>query len=116
MLLRPYYWYGEPDRVAMLAAHCPACDYEHNFRVSLTAFDNYRHTKDVWTFNGDYERPTFSPSMLANKGGIDPARPICHSFLENGQWRYLGDCTHELAGKTAPMVPVKDRPGTRATT
>ena len=23
----------------------------------------------------------------------------------NGQWEFLGDCTHEMAGRTAPMIP-----------
>lgn len=32
----------------------------------------------------------------------------CHSFLHNGQWQFLGDSAHHLAGQTVPMV---DLPG-----
>ncbi|MGC4033677.1 MAG: hypothetical protein QM754_18485 [Tepidisphaeraceae bacterium] len=29
----------------------------------------------------------------------------CHSFVRDGQIEFLGDCTHELAGKTVPLEP-----------
>lgn len=38
----------------------------------------------------------------------DPAWGNCHSFIVNGQWQFLGDCAHALAGQTVPMVPVPD--------
>lgn len=60
-----------------------------------------------WTFNGNEERPTFEPSMLLRGFGNGPVRPegyVCHSFLRDGVWQYLGDCTHELAGQNVPMT------------
>lgn len=38
----------------------------------------------------------------------DPAFGQCHSFIKNGQWQFLSDCAHELAGQTVPMVPLPD--------
>lgn len=68
-----------------------------------------------WDFNGDVEKPTFSPSYLT---WVDPnpnASPEpqykkyregfrCHSFIRDGKIEYLSDCTHELAGQTLPMM------------
>lgn len=159
---------------------CPACGCGHKFDVGR------------WQFNGDFEKPTFSPSMhvtmgprpkwpqfpvlrdrdkveslgryvyvpweilrphndqaiknhgsnldsLAENGGLTPveivailtgiswvesleipnadgklaeliaqwyqSQPdhICHSFVRDGQIQYLGDCTHEYAGKTVDL-------------
>lgn len=70
---------------------CPGCDEPH-------AFD------ERWQFNGDYDRPTFSPSFLT---WIDPQPFIsgkrCHSYVRDGSIEYQSDCTHELAGKTVPL-------------
>ena len=32
--------------------------------------------------------------------------PRCHSFVTNGEIRFIGDCTHELAGKTVNLKPL----------
>ena len=75
-----------------------------------------------WTFNGDYERPTFSPSIRVTgvmverdesgkwtgewARGVDgkPLPQVCHSFVCGGQIEFLGDCTHALAGQTVLVV------------
>lgn len=41
-----------------------------------------------WMFNGDLERPTFSPSMVDGGHGIQ-GRERTHFFLEDGKIRYL---------------------------
>lgn len=69
--------------------YCPGCDEHHG-------------PGDSWAFNGDHERPTFSPSILVT-GYIRDAEVRCHSFVRDGQIQYLGDCTHALAGQTVPM-------------
>ena len=38
----------------------------------------------------------------------EPAWGSCHSFIQNGQWQFLSDCAHALAGKTVPMEPLPD--------
>lgn len=75
---------------------CPACDSPHHFDPR-------------WTFNGDHERPTFRASMLVR--GVDGAQEtVCHSFLTDGEWQFLEDCTHASKGQ---RVPVPDWSTTR---
>lgn len=52
-----------------------------------------------WNWNGNLEKPTLNPSILTGKG----TRNVCHSFLHDGQFQFLEDCTHPLAGQTVPM-------------
>ena len=118
-MLREIYFYGgesEEDQairrnhnslrgLAELAALCPACGFEHAFRVDLEGHGKWKDDNKPWTFNGDYDCPTFYPSMGANLYGNEKHHPICHSFLENGHWMFLDDSTHEMAGKIVPMIP-----------
>jgi hypothetical protein len=78
---------------------CPGCKYGHEIRVNSGPQDGHR-----WGWNGDLVRPTFTPSILHRAGGAI----VCHSFVADGNIQFLADCTHELAGKTVPLVP---RPG-----
>ena len=100
---------GDGDLIVLIGAHCPACGYEHSFRVNAEYWA--REGKEVWEFNGDYDRPTFYPSMGV-KTGLRPGEDgqgvyYCHSFLTDGQWHYLDDCKHDMAGQVVPMVPIK---------
>lgn len=66
-----------------------------------------------WSFNGNYERPTFQPSVLVTYDGPDAGQDgappaVCHSFVTDGQIQFLGDCTHALAGQTVPLVADTD--------
>jgi hypothetical protein len=80
---------------------CPGCDTNHRFVTKLPTGE----TGPVWSFDGNLEKPTFSPSLDCNRGHADPARGVhrCHLFLKAGMVQYLGDCTHEYAGKTIPV-------------
>lgn len=70
---------------------CPACGFPHCFDTR-------------WAFNGDHEKPTFSPSMLVETpNDKDPAQRRCHSFLTDGVWRYCTDSTHSLAGQSVAV-------------
>lgn len=55
-----------------------------------------------WSFDGNMESPTFSPSMLVHG---DECHPREHFFVRDGKVEYLPDCDHALAGKTVDMVP-----------
>ena len=71
----------------------------------------------AWQWNGSLESPTVQPSIKVDgvqwgpefsfhkrRHNIAPGSPtICHSFVRNGQWAYLGDCTHDLAAQTVPL-------------
>ena len=68
---------------------CPACQVAHTFHVG----------KDLWTFDGNWEAPTFSPSLnLLPQGGR------CHLFLKDGIIDFLGDCHHHLNNQKVPLV------------
>lgn len=68
---------------------CPGCEGAHFYQVPQ------------WSFNGDFAKPTFTPSLLlhAHEGG----QPRCHLFLTDGRLQFLGDCTHKLAGQTVDL-------------
>lgn len=70
---------------------CPGCN------------SNHRITNPPWTWNGDFEKPTFSPSILVNAGSETPGVPVCHHFVRDGKIEYLSDCTHAMAGRTVEM-------------
>lgn len=94
--------------------HCPGCGHEHIYYVKSPHW--YKDSQG-WTFNGDFDKPTFNPSLLNTWGTFaDPNwRPPedakghsgrCHLFVTNGQIQYCGDCTHELNGQTVEMKDI----------
>jgi hypothetical protein len=74
---------------------CPGCQCCH-FANTVANVPN----EPTWSFNGDFESPTFSPSFLVD---ADKPERRCHTFIENGHIRYLDDCHHGLKGKIVPM-------------
>lgn len=142
---------------------CPGCNSIHPFTVAapLGPKGEQLNSGITWSWDGNLERPTFSPSLICHnsihlcagehdplpcqdymcersahsvgalidgrvvwwlKEGFpenaervyghaqphsrEPAWGSCHSFLRNGQWEFLNDSAHHLAGKTVPMVPL----------
>lgn len=81
--------------------NCPACNDWHVLNVNP-------EFPCCWGFNGDFERPTFTPSLLHNVGGRNKTKPICHSFITDGNIQFLGDCTHDMKGKTVPLPDFED--------
>lgn len=80
-----------------------------------------------WTWNGDTEKPTLKPSVLTMAGHFAPdfkesdscwckyyaahpdETPVfhcfrCHTWINDGMVQFLSDCSHELAGKTLPLL------------
>lgn len=101
--------------------HCPGCKHTHQVYTKPVPGVNAQ-----WGFNGDVDRPTFSPSLLIRSGhhvpGFQPgercwcsynaenpdspapfACGVCHSFIVDGNIQFLNDCTHSLAGQTVPL-------------
>jgi hypothetical protein len=62
----------------------------------------YNATKPHWDWNGDLEKPTFSPSLLNYIES--PGGRRCHSFIKEGRIQFLGDCTHALKGQTVDLL------------
>ena len=79
---------------------CPGCKRRHAYYVREPNEGGHQ-----WTFNGDLIKPKFRPSF-----GLEMHRPEarCHSFVTNGEIKFLDDCAHGLAGKTVKMEPHED--------
>jgi len=77
---------------------CPGCDECHYIPVSHGG-----KVENCWASNGNYDRPTISPSILVNVGGFCPGQPICHSFIREGRIEFCADSTHALAGQTVDL-------------
>lgn len=90
---------------------CPGCDSAH--AISVVGEDGSMPEGPCWEWDGNVERPTFSPSLLCTSAYTDPDTKQeveisrCHSFIQNGQWNFLGDCKHSLRG-LHDMVPLPD--------
>lgn len=107
--------YIEPGGAPIGWTHwCPGCGQGHIFNVEkpTRAWPEYNIAGGVkWTFDGDMDEPTFSPSMKIQSGGWkDPedGRQIplvthCHYILTKGQIQFCADSTHKLSGKTVPL-------------
>lgn len=104
----------------MLLFWCPGCDGAHGIKVGSGAGPR-------WSWNGNAEKPTFTPSILVrgtelsaageldrkrweaagfpSRNGIafDSVQTVCHSFVTDGRIQFLGDCTHALAGQTVDL-------------
>lgn len=99
----------------LLGFWCPGCKEMHCVNSG-------------WTFDGNYDAPTFSPSILVASGHYSssfkaggncwctynaehPDDPVsfrcqrCHSFVKGGNIEFLSDCTHELVSKTIALLP-----------
>lgn len=104
---------------------CPACKQGHLFNLKCGK-NGLGGDKPCWTFDGNLDSPTFSPSMLCRsirftpkgyadyrkwlEGGCGPRTGefdneplICHSFVHDGRIEFLPDCTHELRGQTVDL-------------
>ena len=88
--------------------YCPGCEDPH----AVNTVPNGPR----WTYNGDPDSPTFSPSIKVtemwweNKKQV--ADKVCHSFVKNGRIQFLPDCTHKMAGQTVDIPEWPYAPGT----
>lgn len=85
-------------RGKVLFLWCPGCDELHS--VETEAFPTR------WRWDGNLEAPTIAPSIRTWSNGI--GKPSCHAFVRAGQWVFLADSFHALAGQTVPMVDLPD--------
>ena len=109
---------------------CPACQERHVYYTENHSDKQYPN----WSFNGNHELPTFSPSLLlrsirhktmtdedfaeydklvaeqGERAGLDDPRfrHVCHLFITDGKIIYCGDCTHEYAGKTIDLPDIPE--------
>ncbi len=82
--------------------NCPGCNETHTITTR-------------WTFNGDLDNPTVSPSIRI----FHPANPnepeefkeyrkehMCHSYIKNGKIEFLPDCTHHLVNQEVDLPEI----------
>lgn len=88
------------DGVVQVQFWCPGCEMYHAPQVG-------KNDSPRWEWNGSYEKPTFSPSLLVQwEYGDDREKRRCHSFVTDGKIRFLRDCTHDLAGEIVPLESI----------
>jgi hypothetical protein len=99
----PYLRRGE----GFYAHWCPGCEEMHALY-------------DTWTFNGNVDKPSFSPSF--KHGGVKrqmanakwtgdwirdaqghPVPFVCHYILTDGILHFCNDSTHPLTGKSVAL-------------
>lgn len=103
-----------PDQGYLVGSYehyCPGCKGAH-----VIATDGKNRSGAQWTFDGNVEKPTFSPSVnirintpdMGEHYQPDIQSSVCHYFLRVGQIQFLGDCTHDLRGQTVaiPELPL----------
>ncbi len=96
-----------------LSFYCPGCESRHHVQIAPAS--------PAWGFNGDYDRPTFTPSVLVQgfkrvtdetgewdgrwekDAAGNPIPFVCHSCVRDGKIQFLSDCTHWLAGQTVDL-------------
>lgn len=101
------YRYAEDDRISFW---CPGCESAHTIHIgpggwtwdeqTLTVTPSIKVESRRW-------EPPVTPENLADwkrqpweQHRVDR---ICHSFLHNGVWEFLSDCTHALVGQRIPL-------------
>ncbi len=85
---------------------CPGCKEADGTGLHMLPVDTDQK-QPSWDWDGDFEKPTLTPSILTNTGPAENPR-ICHSFLREGVFEFLNDSTHSLAGTHAPMPDLPD--------
>ena len=90
-----------------LAFVCPGCTLNGGPGLHMLPV-NALVKAPSWTWNGNLELPTLSPSILTRWRWNDETDIICHSFLKEGVFEYLSDCTHGLNNQKVPMVDLPD--------
>lgn len=81
--------------VTQWGVYCPGCRGPHMMGVGNPSGSN-------WDFNGNVEKPTFTPSVrvfIGGEGSDRPQRTLCHSWISEGRIQFLDDSSgHQLRG------------------
>lgn len=99
---------------------CPGCYDIHRLRIKA-APNADKDNQQVWEFDGDLDRPTFSPDLhYFHRAGkwvdVGKSSPSwqrigekiteCRLYISEGYLQYTNSCPHALKGLTIPMVDV----------
>lgn len=89
--------------------YCPGCKTLHSYIVtSWTDLNNNPH--NGWTFDGNLQLPSFTPSLLLyyTHPFTNQRISICHVVLTHGILNFCTDCEHELKGQSVPLPHIPD--------
>jgi len=114
----------------LLQWYCEGCEHTHYINVAPeNAPPSTFMTATKWSFNGDLEKPTVSPSVVNFTGHYVSGQPQppncrhcndselegcptsckrCHIFIRDGMVEFLSDCTHKLAGQIRPLKDIEN--------
>lgn len=83
---------------------CPGCAINNGTGLHMLPVNADNKTPS-WDWDGNLDAPTLSPSILTHtKPYVDgKGIGVCHSFLKDGVFQFLSDCTHSLAGQNVPL-------------
>lgn len=85
--------------------YCPACGHMHGYAVEQPFRNGAR-----WSFNGNGDCPSFTPSMNIGIGPFpDGHIDRCHYFVTDGRIQYCGDSTHAMAGQTVDLPDIPEQ-------
>ena len=86
---------------------CSGCEETHTFQVlnypspvpvQKNGHFGFFKQPENWTFNDNFEKPSFSPSL-----NYATQHKRCHLFLKDGNIEYCTDCWHQYAGQKIPL-------------
>ncbi len=82
---------------------CVGCDRQHVFVFKCSEHGGpagVHWEGDPWSDPPNFPPTPSSSNSLQTRWVRDDGRQVnCHSFVKNGQWEYLSDCTaHDLRG------------------
>lgn len=98
--------------------YCPGCRHMHciNVEQPTRPYPEFNYAGGVqWSFNGNVDRPSFTPSMLISTGGWKrpdgsevPKVTLCHYVMTDGVINYCADSAHELKGQAVALPDLPD--------
>lgn len=83
--------------------YCPGCKQLHMINTLVR-----NNNGAIWSFDGDVNNPTFSPSIHIHSTDAKGNRHTsCHYFIKSGYMHYCNDSRHELSGQIVelPNIP-----------
>lgn len=90
-------------KYTMLVFVCPGCQEFGGSGIHMLPV-NTSVKKPSWKWDGNLDLPTLKPSIMTSRGTAEQ----CHSFLENGVFRFLNDSKHSMKKTRVEMPDLPD--------
>ncbi len=93
--------FKETELEGIFQIYCPGCKSRHS--IDTVKPNPLGH---LWTFNGDMEKPTFTPSVNISWESGSKLIARCHFIITDGIIHYCPDCTHPLVNQKVELPDV----------